>query len=193
MKFSFLWTAILLLSLLDSCTVEKRLYQRGYHIEWNKRVRSVAETETLTEKQATDQVIQTTKQQLETIVALPAPEETAKTPVFAEPISQTQDRALNAAESETVTNNPNSDQQTKSLNETLERKSTLKKVSHWPGSRNSSPFLRGLVFILVGLLLIGISLLFVTSFEPIGFVLFAMFCLIGGITVIVGFFIMTFG
>lgn len=193
MKFSFLWTAILLLLLLDSCTVERRLYQRGYHIEWNKRVRSFAETETSTEKQATDQVIQTTKQQPETIVAVPAPEETTKTPVFPESISQTQDRALNAAESETATKTTNSDLQTETLNETRERKSTLKRLSHWPGSRNSSPFLRGLAFILVGLLLIGISFLFLISFEPIGFVLFAMFCLIGGITVLVGFFIMTFG
>lgn len=191
MKFSFLWTTILLLSILGSCTVEKRLYQRGYHIEWNKRARSVNETET--EKQLSDQPIHADKQHTETIAATPTSEANSEARALSETISQTQDPVLNTSESATVTNTTNSDQQTKTLNETLKRKSTLKKVSYWPGSRNSSPFLRGLVFILVGLLLFGIAFLFSSVVGPLGTVLLILIGLVGLIVIIVGFFIMTFG
>ncbi|MDH4472992.1 MAG: hypothetical protein QE487_10335 [Fluviicola sp.] len=192
-SFSFLCTTILLIAVLASCTIEKRLYQPGYHVEWNKRLHSVSETEPLTEKQLSDQLIHADKQHSETILATPTSEATTKARVLSETISQTQDRVLNTSESATVTNTTNSDQQTKPLNETLERKSTLEKASNRPGSPSSSPFKRGLMFILIGLLLVGAGFLFSSATGPLGTVFLILIVLVGLIIITVGLFIMTFG
>lgn len=193
LSFSFFWTAILLVSVLVSCTIEKRLYQPGYHVEWNKRARSVNETEAVAEKQVLDQHIQADEKNTKMIPATPALEKTMvaveETPV----LSQTQDRVSNTTENSTVTNTASSDQQTETLDETLKRKSTLKKASHRPGSQSSRPFLRGLLLVLIGLLLIGIGLLFNSALGVFGTVLLVIFGLGGAIMVIVGLFVMTFG
>jgi hypothetical protein len=198
MKFllSFLLIFLLSVSVMTSCTVEKRLYKRGYHIEWNKRAHVVFETESVSEKQVSDQVIREDEYHPETIVATPAPETitvTKKPAVQPETVLKTQDRASNTSESATATPTTNTDQQTETLGISHEQKSTLKKADHRPGSPSSNAFTRGLMLILIGLLLIGICFLFSSSVGPFGIALLLLFALVGLIIIAVGLFVMTFG
>ncbi len=198
MKFllSFLLIFLLSVSVMTSCTVEKRLYKRGYHIEWNKRAHVVSETESVSEKQVSDQVIREDEYHPKTIVATPAPETitvTKKTAVQPETVLKTQDRASNTSESATATPTTNTDQQTETLGTSHEQKSTLKKADHRPGSPSSNAFTRGLMLILIGLLLIGICFLFSSSVGPFGIALLLLFALVGLIIIAAGLFVMTFG
>lgn len=196
LSFSFLCTTILLISVLVSCTIEKRLYRPGYHVEWNKRAHVLSETESVSEKQVSDQVIREDEGQTETIVATPSPEAITtaeETAVQPETVLKTQDRASNTTESATATPTTNTDPQTETLGTSHEQKSTLKKANYRPGSPSSNAFTRGLMLILIGLLFIGIGFLFSSSVGTLGAVLLILFALVGLIIITVGLFVMTFG
>lgn len=196
-SFLSFWLIVLFsASVMTSCSVEKRLYQRGYHIEWNKRAHVLSETESVSEKQVSDQVIREDEGQTGTIVATPSPEAITaaeETAVQPETVLKTQDRASNTTESATATPTTNTDQQTETLCTSHEQKSTLKKANYRPGSPSSNAFTRGLMLILIGLLFIGIGFLFSSSVGPFGAVLLILFALVGLIIITVGLFVMTFG
>lgn len=188
--FSFLWTAILLISVLASCTIEKRLYQPGHHVEWNKRARSVNGTEIVTEKQASDQVISADEKNTEMIAPIPAIEETTMAEERTTVLSQTQDRVSNTSKNSTVTNTTNSDQQTETLDQSHEVKSVLKKASQREGSNG---FTRGLLVILTGLLLIGLGFLFNSILGSVfGTIFLIIFGLGGSIMIVVGIVMLVF-
>ncbi|MES2555886.1 MAG: hypothetical protein V4604_07040 [Bacteroidota bacterium] len=194
MKFSFLWTIIIavsVLSALGGCTIEKRLYQRGYHVEWHKRVKSTDETGLVTEKQVSDQIMPSGEKNAETVAVTPEVEE--KTTILEETpvLSQTQDLVSGAAENTTVTNSANSDQSPETVEQAQKTKPLLKKMSHRGGL--ASGFTKGLLMILMGLLLIGMGFLFQNILGVFGTILLIIFGLGGAIMIVVGIVLMILG
>ncbi|ASS49699.1 MAG: hypothetical protein A3D31_08965 [Candidatus Fluviicola riflensis] len=197
LSFSFSWTLIIVVSVLTSlggCTIEKRLYQPGYHVEWQKRAQFGDRNEAVTDKQA-DQVIAANETNHETIAATSFPEEKTiteeETTMLSSAVSQALDRVSSVIEHPTASNSPTLNQSAETLDQANDTKPLLKKMSKREGG--PSGLTKGLLLILMGLLLIGMGFLFQNILGVFGTILLIIFGLGGAIMIVVGIVFMILG
>lgn len=187
----FVLLGLLLLFLSDSCTVEKRIHRRGYHIEWrnkNQSAGTVGENKkSSNEIRVENQLyrLESSENELSEITGNNALENEITD--NSEPIltSQTEGRFLdNAIQKE---QNFASDAM---IHDQSEDKAGESVRSERQGSGG---FKRGLYMLIMGLLLIGLGYLFYSLLGVFGLILFIIFGIGGGIMVIIGIIQMIFG
>lgn len=187
------WSVILVISILASCTVEKRLYQRGYHVEWHKRNQASNETKAIAEKRAFDHEIIPDAKKPEAVTA-PGEDKIivaeSETPLHVS-IASVRDHASGAAENPAVNGTSSSDQPIQTLDQAHEKQPQLKQLSKREGG--PSGVTKGLLMILMGLLLILMGFLFQNILGVFGTILLIIFGLGGTIMIVVGIVIMILG
>ena len=186
LSFSFLWLSLLLIVVFNSCTIEKRLYRGGYHVEWNKQLRSVDEAKTSTGNRTVEQTTSLAETNLETVTDIPSATENAKktTEDLEQSTSISSNPVTNQSISQSVVKSQTHDYQTESLDESNNSTSVHKKNSQRDSSGGIS---RGLLVILIGLVFIGLGLIFNSALGTvIGSIMLLLFGLAGAIIIIVG-------
>ncbi len=187
----FVLPSLLLLFLTDSCTVEKRIHRRGYHIEWRNKNQS---TGTVGESRGSSNEIRVETQSREVVSSANELSEVlsskaVKNEIIDNPVEM---RTLNG-ETEILENAILKDQNFTAdaiIYNQSEDKAADKAQSE---KQSSGGFKRGLYMLIMGLLLIGLGYLFYSLLGVFGLILFIIFGIGGGIMVIIGIVQMIFG